>query len=1147
MKKILHLLFIYLFLQSNLKAQQNDGSSQPYYYFGNQKIALQKSSQKIYLRLSASETIQVKALLKNNYQLSDKSITELQDERFMVVDLGLQNSTKLQNLVTSIKNSNRAEAIFPIITASDGKDVVFDEGFYVKLKPTTNYLHLASLAAQNNCIIEKQYPYNNKTYLLKAGFQNNYDGLKMANLFFESGLFEYAEPDFRLLDASASVPNDPLFNYQWAAGNTGSVNQYSGTVGADIDLDEAWDISQGSASIKVAVIDEGIQRTHPDLVNNISPLGFGLVAANATTGEILSTARSHGVSCAGIIAAEANNNIGVAGVAPLCKLIPVNVTINTGGTYGTSTQLAQCIDWSWDQGGADVLSNSWGGGTASSLIHDAIIRATTLGRGGKGAVVVFASANNNAGLSSPAIFKETIAVGAMSMCYQRKSGTSCDGETFWGGNYGTGLDISAPGVKIATTKVTGTGIAPNLDYNLTFNGTSSATPFVSGVAALVLSINPNFTQQQVREIIEKSAKKVGPYSYSFVQNQPNGSWTSELGHGMVNAKNALLLAQNPVLCHVELSSPASLQVCSGGSVPLSITNHVAGNTYEWRKDGVNAGSGNNFNANQTGDYDVILTTASGCKDTSYKLPILVSASEGALVADAGRDTTLYLNEKTILGGGPAGSGGTGIIHPMRAFGADLSNNQLVRFSLQQPNISFKYVKNNFITAPVSGEFYAGAATTPYGIYMINRLSNMLVKVDTATGNTYSIGNTGIAAANGATYDPVSKKLFAIRNSGTSNILFEVNRLTGVATQIAPITGIPSTDFIISISVDNNGQLYGLVLSATLNVSAKMISINKVTGAASLVGGTGFLANFAQGGEVDPITDEIYQMSSTSVLGSNSSFSGKGLWRINKTSGLATLVGSIAEPYNTFDAMAIAGKEYKYQWSPATFLSNANDANPQFTGTTPGVYTYTLTVTDLCGNTNSNQVTITVESTVLPVTLVSLSGQLQQNKTLLHWTAQNEINFSRYEVERSTDATQFSSIGQVNAQGSISTVNYNFTDNVLPKTSIIYYRLKMIDQDGSFRYSNSIALRQYTITKSKIVSLSPNPFVQTLTIQYDAVAKEKINGGIYNSRGQLIKQLHFNANEGSNQFYINGEGLLAGIYVLRLQTGKEIFTQKIVKQ
>jgi len=83
MKKILHLLFIYLFLQSNLKAQQNDGSSQPYYYFGNQKIALQKSSQKIYLRLSASETIQVKALLKNNYQLSDKSITELQDERFI--------------------------------------------------------------------------------------------------------------------------------------------------------------------------------------------------------------------------------------------------------------------------------------------------------------------------------------------------------------------------------------------------------------------------------------------------------------------------------------------------------------------------------------------------------------------------------------------------------------------------------------------------------------------------------------------------------------------------------------------------------------------------------------------------------------------------------------------------------------------------------------------------------------------------------------------------------------------------------------------------------------------------------------------------------------------------------------------------------
>src|SRR5690606_8928919 len=102
------------------------------------------------------------------------------------------------------------------------------------------------------------------------------------------------------------------YNLQWSAVNTGAANQGSGTAGADMDIDEAWDITMGSPTIKIAVIDEGVQRSHPDLINNITATGFGLVAANATTGNILANTRSHGTSCAGIIAAEANNNIGMA-------------------------------------------------------------------------------------------------------------------------------------------------------------------------------------------------------------------------------------------------------------------------------------------------------------------------------------------------------------------------------------------------------------------------------------------------------------------------------------------------------------------------------------------------------------------------------------------------------------------------------------------------------------------------------------------------------------------------------------------------------------------------------------------------------------------------------------------------------------------
>jgi hypothetical protein len=1691
MKQLLLSIFFLAFALTG-KAQQSNETS--YYYFGKQKIYLQQSSEKIYLRLPAEEVVDMKAGLRNTFSVSEKAFTHLQANRFILINLKDNTASRSEAIRDFIKNTGKAELVRPALIAPDGKDVVIDEGFYVKLKPGISYAQLADLAGQKKCVIEKVYAYNNKTYLLRAGAANNYDGLKMANVFYEAGLFEYAEPDFRLLDALSSVPNDPLFNLQWAAVNTGAANQGSGTVGADIDLDEAWDITMGSPSVRIAVLDEGIQRTHPDLVNNIDPLGFGLVAGNATTGNILSTTRSHGTSCGGIIAAEANNNIGVAGVAPLSKLIPVNITVNTTGTFGTSAQIAQATDWAWDQGAADILSNSWGGGTPSSLIQDAIRRAVTLGRGGKGAIVLFSSGNNNAGLSSPACFPETIAVGAMSMCYERKSGTSCDGETFWGGNYGTGLDIAAPGVRIATTRVTGTGTAPNADYNLAFNGTSSSTPVVAGVAALVLAVNNNFTQQQVREILERSTKKVGSYPYSFVPGQPNGSWTSELGHGMVNAKNAVLAAQNPAFCRVDIAAGGDLQVCSGSNVPLLVTNNVSGNSYEWRRDGNIAGAGINFSATQSGNYDVILTTGSGCKDTSYSIAVVVSVAQGALVTDAGRDTSICLDTKIFLGGGPAGSGGTGIIHPMRAIASDIANNLLLRFDPLQPSLNYSIIKSPLIPSPQTDEFYSGAAATPYGLYAINRISKMLVKIDTANGNTYEVGLTTNSSVSftGMTYDPSTNKIFAAGTSGTSNHLFEINRITGEATFINTITGIAASNVLISLSADNSGQLYGLRLSTVLNVSAQLMYINKTTGAATVAGNTGFLANFAQSGDVDPLTDELYQAAGTSVLGSTASYNGKGLWKLNKITGFATLVGSVAQPFNTPDAMSFANKEYKYQWSPATNLSNANDANPQFTATAAGTFIYTLTVTDLCGNTATDQVTIVVnnlppipvispanpvlshrnaftttlsytqqggldytwvqdgivqpnttnsfpvsfanstfsqftvrvtnaatgcvgnsapvaftyspgvllnsntaltvcdssfydaggpagltgnnftktftpstpgsklklsfyslqlpqfgtlfiydgpdanspriealdnsfngntlreftasnpdgvltvrysigstssagwlagitceqplqfrtisngnwiatgiwesklpasgtwlpatrlpnkgddlitvrhdvglnqplqiddvvvsstgkiningsgyfnlykvkpvtelivetggtvqvanssfifgsgkielqgtlqndgaitvdellvngttpqqiinttgtpteitklsmnnaagltvqgfhkigtlqlinglintsagntlvlenntagnaasyvngmvrflgksgmnntipigkagayrpivlsagsadgegsallqaevitgapavrsfpaginnvsniryyqvspiENSVnlrdftitlpygtddavtdhtilkiakddgagawinlggtatgaapgtitsdgfnsfsdfvlanvlagpLPVTLISFSGSLQNNTALLNWTAENEINFSRYEIERSSTGTDFSTIGSVNAAGSGQTVNYNFIDDQLPAGSILYYRLKMVDIDGQFRYSNIIRLKKEAIAQSRLLSLAPNPFENKLTIQYESSSKEKITGAVFNSQGQLIKTISFTVQEGINQLYLDGSKLAAGVYLLQLKTNDQVIVQKIIKQ
>ena len=130
----------------------------------------------------------------------------------------------------------------------------------------------------------------------------------------------------------------------------------------------------------------------------------------------------------------------------------------------------------------------------------------------------------------------------MSPCGQRVSYTSCVTEA-WGSNYGPTLDVMAPGIKIPTTDRTGVaGYNTSGDYHLTFNGSSSACPQVAGVAALILSVNPNLTALQVRNIIEKNCEKVGAYSYATTSGRPNGTWHQEMGYGLVNARKAVLAA-----------------------------------------------------------------------------------------------------------------------------------------------------------------------------------------------------------------------------------------------------------------------------------------------------------------------------------------------------------------------------------------------------------------------------------------------------------------------------------------------------------------------------------------------------------------------------------------------------------------------------
>lgn len=473
----------------------------------------------------------------------------------------------------------------PFLVYEDGTQQAALDRFAVKLKQASDFAQLETMARKVGVSIESRNTYDPQVYFLKVSKKSSGNALELANQFAESYLFQYAEPDMIRLMKRFNT-NDSFLNYQWSLNNTGSSIQFSGTVGADMKVFSAWAMSTGSSSIKVAVIDEGVDLVHPDLVANLLPGfdGTGLGSNGAPSGN-----DAHGTACAGIIAGVGNNNLGVAGVAYGCKIIPVRIAYSSGSSWvTTNAQIGTSIDWAWNNAAADVLSNSWGGGSSSALINDPITRATTQGRGGLGSAVLFAAGNNNGANSYPATLTNVISVIAMSMCNQRKNPSSCDGETWWGSNFGTGADIAAPGVKIYTTDISGSAGYATGDYTPTFNGTSSATPNAAGVMALILSVNPSLTFTQARQIIESTCDKVGGYTYnSAVSGQPNGTWSTDLGYGRVNALSALQLA-NPVACTSPPAvgtasvSPSSFCVATNVNLSLSGVTFGAGQTYQWQ-------------------------------------------------------------------------------------------------------------------------------------------------------------------------------------------------------------------------------------------------------------------------------------------------------------------------------------------------------------------------------------------------------------------------------------------------------------------------------------------------------------------------------------------------------------------------------------
>lgn len=555
-----------------------------YHYTPEGKAFFELSAKKVLIKFSANLPLSDQAKILSSEPLL-KPLTEdmaIPSPKALLAELVKDAQEKdILDLIARLNRVAEIEYANPFLVFEDGTSEAAQNRIAIKLKDAGDFVRMEEVVKRNGAIIQEQYKYDPLLFFILVNKQSTARALELANLFAETQLFAASEPDMLKLLKRFNT-NDTFLSYQWSLNNTGSSQQFSGTAGADMKVFSAWGISTGSSTIKVAVIDEGVDLAHPDLLANLLPGfdGTGLGSSGGPSGN-----DAHGTNCAGIIAAVGNNNLGVAGVAYNCKIVPVRIAYSSGSSWvTTNAQIGTSIDWAWNQGAADVLSNSWGGGSSSTLINDPITRATTLGRGGLGAPVLFAAGNANSANSYPATLTNVISVVAMSMCDKRKTPTSCDGETWWGSNFGTGVDVAAPGVKIYSTDISGSAGYSTGDYYATFNGTSSATPNTSGVMALILSVNPTLTATQARQILESSCDKTGGYTYnSGVSGQPNGTWSTDLGYGRVNAYTALQLA-NPQPCAQPTiggtaSGPSTLVAGVSGTFTLTGYN---GTNIQWQ-------------------------------------------------------------------------------------------------------------------------------------------------------------------------------------------------------------------------------------------------------------------------------------------------------------------------------------------------------------------------------------------------------------------------------------------------------------------------------------------------------------------------------------------------------------------------------------
>ncbi|MCU0611426.1 MAG: S8 family serine peptidase, partial [Candidatus Eisenbacteria bacterium] len=528
------------------------------------------------------------------------------------------------------------------------------------------------------------------------------DPLAVARAFADDENIEAASPDWRAVPAA--VPTDPLHSMHWGHNNTAQMLSFNwsagsheagsavGTVGFDANAHAAWDGSQGygSSTVIVAIIDSGVDTAHPDLTL-VTGYDYGDNDSNPMDN---SAEAGHGTCCAGVVASKVNNSVGAAGIAANCKIMPLKVASSDGSMYFSAIQNA--LYYAGDNG-AHVISMSLGAAISSDTATDnAILYAYN-----KGCTILAATGNENSStISYPAINSYVIGVGAASPCGERKrssssssevnpgvntdpNGYTCDGERWWGSNYGTttqnaagAVDVIAPTI-LPTTDISGSGGYDSGNYSKWFNGTSCATPYAAGVCALIKSANSSFTNAQIRDRLVTTAQDV-----SSVES--GAGWDRYTGYGMVDA--AAAVGGGGPANSVTVTAPNGGETLTGG----------ASYTITWTSTGSIANVKLEYSTNAGSSWTTITSSTTNDGSQAWTVPSSATSQGRVRVSDAANAAT-----------------------------NDVSN---ANFTIQLP------VTNSVtVTAPNGGETLTGGASYTITWTSTGTIANVMLEYSTNAG------------------------------------------------------------------------------------------------------------------------------------------------------------------------------------------------------------------------------------------------------------------------------------------------------------------------------------------------------------------------------------------------------------------------------